>query len=399
MTQGQFAHGLLFLGLATADDCNLAALLDDVLGNAQGQVQAFLVDQARDHGEQRPLGRVQLEQLAHRLGITRLALPVVDAEIVLQVLVGRCIPAFVDTVGNAAQQALLRLAGQETVQAAAEFGRGDFLGVGGTDRGDVAGVGQASFQEGELAVELHAFLLHGMVGDGQLRAAATAVDALVRQVVNGEQGRGAQAAPVHVRRGQARWPVMGMHHFRFPVDHAFTGCDFCSRQAQAGETDMVVRPVATVFCCVGRARALVELRADQHVDHQAVGQVHPANLARWQGRVAAQLPNDVDGVVAFNDLWVARDQHTHVVQVRQRARQRSGDVAQATGLHQVSDFRGDEKDLAFVRVVLALSARCLACLGELRDERFAMFRGKGSYLSRDSGTDHCFSPSLSLAGH
>lgn len=247
----QFAHGLFFFRFAAADDRDLATLFDDVVGHAQGQVQALLVDQARHHGEQRPLGRLQLEQLAHLAGIACLAFPVIDAEVVLQVLVGGRVPAFVDAVGDTAQQALLGLAGEEAIQAAAEFRGGDFLGVGGADRGDVAGVGKAGLEERQLAVELHAFLLHGVVGDRQFRAAATAVYALVGQVVDGEQGRGVQAPPVHVGRRQPGRPVVGVHQFGLPVDHALASGDFRRGQAQAGEADVVVRPVAAVVGSIG----------------------------------------------------------------------------------------------------------------------------------------------------
>ncbi|MCY1446572.1 hypothetical protein D9M71_631530 [compost metagenome] len=51
VTQRQLAHGLFFFRLAAADDRDLPALLDDVVGHAQGQVQALLIDQAGHHGE------------------------------------------------------------------------------------------------------------------------------------------------------------------------------------------------------------------------------------------------------------------------------------------------------------------------------------------------------------
>ncbi len=84
--------------------------------------------------------------------------------------VGGGVPAFIDAVGDAAEQALLGLAGEEAVEPATEGRGGDFLGIGGAHRGDVAGVGHAGLEERQLAVELHAFLLQGMLGDAQFRA-------------------------------------------------------------------------------------------------------------------------------------------------------------------------------------------------------------------------------------
>lgn len=161
------------------------------------------------------------------------------------------VPAFVDAVGDAAEQALLGLAGEEPVEPAAEGRGGDFLGIGGADGGDVAGVGHACLEERQLAVELHAFLLQGVFGDAQLRAAGQADHALVRQVVDGEQGRRALPAPVHIGRRQPGGPVMGVHQIRAPVDLRQVGGDVGGGQAQAGEADMVVRPVAAVVGAVG----------------------------------------------------------------------------------------------------------------------------------------------------
>ncbi|MNN44028.1 hypothetical protein D3C81_1582960 [compost metagenome] len=188
-----------------------------------------------------------------------------------------------------------------------------------------------------------------MVGNRQLRAAGAADHALVGQVVNGEQGRGLQAAPVHVGRGQAGGPVVGVDQVGLPVDHAFTGSDFRGGQAQAGEADMVVGPVAAVVGTVGGAFTLVQLGTDQHVDHQAVGQVHAADLAWRQRCVAAQFADQVDRVVALQHLRVTGDQHPHIVQVAHGSWQCRRDIAQAAGLDQVGDFRGNEQHFALLR--------------------------------------------------
>ncbi|MNG82644.1 hypothetical protein D3C79_413530 [compost metagenome] len=213
-----------------------------------------------------------------------------------------------------------------------------------------------------------------MLGDCQFRAATAAVHALVGQVVDGEQGWRTQPAPVHVGRCQAGGPVVGVHHFGLPVDPAFAGGDFGGGQAQAGEADVVVGPVAAVVGTIGCAVALVQFGADQHIDDQAVRHIHAPDLARRQGRVAAQFTDDVDGVVAFHHLAVAGDQYPYIMQVRQGTGQGSRHVTQATGFHQVGDFRGHEQNLALVAVVLALGAGCLACRGEVRGERFAVVR-------------------------
>ncbi|MNC28544.1 hypothetical protein D3C75_767550 [compost metagenome] len=167
---------------------------------------------------------------------------------------------------------------------------------------------------------------------------------------------------------------MRVHHFRRPVDLAFAGSDFGGSQAQAGEADVVVGPVAAIVGTIGCAVALVQFGADKHIDDQAVGHVHAPDLARRQGGVATQFTHDMYRVVAFHHLAVAGDEDPHIVQVRQGTGQGSGHVTQAAGFHQISDFRGHEQNLAHVRVLLALGAGCLACRGEIRGKRLAVVR-------------------------
>ncbi len=118
-----------------------------MLGNTDGQVQAFLEDQARYHGEQRARGRFKLEQLAHMVGIDFLALPFVRGKPANQVFIGFRIPAGVDAIGNPAEQPLAGLALQKAFQATAKGRRGDFLGVSRTHGGDVAGIRHACLDE------------------------------------------------------------------------------------------------------------------------------------------------------------------------------------------------------------------------------------------------------------
>ncbi|MNF52333.1 hypothetical protein D3C84_336770 [compost metagenome] len=194
-------------------------------------------------------------------------------------------------------------------------------------------------------------MLQGVFGNAQLRAGSQANHALIGEVVDGEQGRRALPAPVHVGRGQACGPVVGVHQIRAPVQVRQVGRDIRGSQAQAGEPDMVVRPVTTVVGAIGRAFAFVQLRADQYVDHQAVGHVHAPDLAGRQGGVATQLANDVNRVVAVHHLRVTGDQYPHIVQVGHGAGQCGRHVPQAAGLHQVGDFRGHEQHFLFVRIV------------------------------------------------
>ncbi|MNO95326.1 hypothetical protein D3C76_869640 [compost metagenome] len=115
---------------------------------------------------------------------------------------------------------------------------------------------------------------------------------------------------------------------------------------------MVVRPVAAVVGAVGRTFALVEFGADQYVNDQTIGHVHAPDLARWQRSMTAKLANDMDRIFAVQHLRVTRDQYPHIVQMGHGPWQRCRNVAQATGLHQVGNFRGDEQHFFTVGILV-----------------------------------------------
>jgi len=58
--------------------------------------------------------------------------------------------------------------------------------------------------------------------------------------------------------------------------------------------------------------------------------------------VAAQFADDVDRIAAVHHLRITGDQYPDIMQPGHRPGQRCGDVAQATGLYQVGNFRCDE---------------------------------------------------------
>ncbi|MNQ94584.1 hypothetical protein D3C85_1101060 [compost metagenome] len=64
-----------------------------------------------------------------------------------------------------------------------------------------------------------------------------------------------------------------------------------------------------------------------------------------------QFADDVDGVFAVQHLRVTGDQHPHIVQMGHRPWQCSRDVAQATGFHQVGNFRSDEQHFFLVGIL------------------------------------------------
>ena len=179
--------------------------------------------------------------------------------------------------------------------------------------------------------------------------------------MNGQQGRCAGLAPGHVSRCHGRWPVVGMHQLRAPLDAGIAGGDFRGRQAEAGETNVVVCPIAPLRIDVRRAVALVQRGVEQDVDDQPIGQIHAPDLARWQCRQARQLPDDADWPAAFNHLAVAWDQQANVVLRRQRTGQRSGNIAEPAAFDQVGEFRGDEQHALTLRMLAVHLQGWLGC--------------------------------------
>lgn len=80
------------------------------------------------------------------------------------------------------------------------------------------------------------------------------------------------------------------------------GGDIGGRQAQAGEANVVVRPVATVVGAIRRTFAFVQLGADQYINDQAVGHVHAPDLAGWQGGMAPELTDDMNRIFTVQHL-------------------------------------------------------------------------------------------------
>ncbi len=151
---------------------------------------------------------------------------------------------------------------------------------------------------------------------------------------------------------------MGVNQLGAPLAFHFASGKFRSGKAEAGEANMVIGPVTAFAVRVRRAFAFIQLRADQHVNHQAIFHVHAAHLARRKRGMATQLTDDMNRVTAIDNLRIAGDQNPDVVQMTHGARQRSGHIAQPTGFHQISQLGGHEQHFAPVDLRHGLLGRC-----------------------------------------
>ena len=185
---------------------------------------------------------------------------------------------------------------------------------------------------------------------------------------------------------------MGVHQVWAPVDLCKVGGNVRGSQAQAGKANMVVRPVAAVVGAVGRAFALIQFGADQHIDDQAVRKVHAPDLARGQRGMATQFTDDMNRVIAFHHLRVTRNQHPHVMQVRHGAGQGRGDVAQAAGFHQVRELGSDKQDFLSIRILTHDRPHSVGQVGQRLWPSCRLT--KTLSLSIYCGTDHNALPSV-----
>src|ERR1700730_7805410 len=120
------------------------------------------MNEAGNKAENRAAGQRQTELLADVVSFPPLAFPIPGAKWLRQLGAHPWIPAFVDAVQYPRQLRGIGAASEQTLEPAAEFGCGDFLGVGLADGGQMGSVDDAAFEEGQFVVELKAVDMEGV---------------------------------------------------------------------------------------------------------------------------------------------------------------------------------------------------------------------------------------------
>ena len=96
--------------------------------------------------------------------------------------------------------------------------------------------------------------------------------------------------------------------------------DLGRRKRQPGKADVVVAPVEAGGVAIGRALAVVEVRAEEHVEDEPVRRVEPADVASRQAEGGREPADDGQVVIALEHLAVAGDQDADVVLLTKAAR-------------------------------------------------------------------------------
>jgi hypothetical protein len=115
-------------------------------------------------------------------------------------------------------------------------------------------------------------------------------------------------------------------------------------KAEACEADVVVAPIHAEAVDIRRAVAIIEFRAEQDVNRQAVLRRATPQAAGGNPEGGRQAPDFLHRSDLRENLAIARDQNAHIVMVTERARERGGHFTEPPGLDVIGDLGGDEKD-------------------------------------------------------
>src|ERR1700737_1919252 len=159
-----------------------------------------------NEAEDRTAGQRQTELLANVIRVRTLAFPVSRAKRLGQLGAGPRVPAFVDAVQYSRQLLGIRAAPKQTLKAATEFRRGDLPGIGLADRGQMGSVDDAALEEGQFVVELEAIDMEGVLRRTDPAQRLLREQALIGQIVDGQNGRNLDRVPGEVGRTGAGLP-------------------------------------------------------------------------------------------------------------------------------------------------------------------------------------------------
>ncbi|BBZ93372.1 hypothetical protein BRDID11004_57300 [Bradyrhizobium diazoefficiens] len=123
------------------------------------------------------------------------------------------------------------------------------------------GVDEASLEEGDLVVEFEAVDVEGAFRCADPPQRVLREEALIGEVVNGQDRRQLGAAPGEIGGHERGLPVVGMDQVCCPILVQLAHGQLSGCRGKACEADVVVRPVASGLVAIGIAGPVVELRA------------------------------------------------------------------------------------------------------------------------------------------
>ena len=182
--------------------------------------------------------------------------------------------------------------------------RGDLPRIGLADGGEVGGVDDAALEEGQFVVKFEAVDVEGVFRRADPAQRVLGKQALIGEVVDGQDGRDLDCVPGEIGRHQRGLPVIGVDQVGCPVFVQLACRELGGGRGKSAEADVVVRPVPAFGVAIGIAGAIVELWAQQHIDRQAIPGRCPPQFA---GRHFAQRRTMADDLKMRELLDEVRD--------------------------------------------------------------------------------------------
>ena len=194
---------------------------------------------------------------------------------------------------------------QQALEPAAEFGRRDLPCIVFADGGQMRRVDDATLEEGQLVVEFEAIDVEGGFGRADPAQRLLREQALIGEVVDGQDARDPDRVPGEIGRHQRGLPVIGVHQVRCPIPVQCACRQLGSGRGKASEAHVIVGPVPTRCVAIGIARAVIEFRTEQDVDRQPVPGCRQSERAGRHLRQRGTLTDDLDVQELFDHVPVA----------------------------------------------------------------------------------------------
>ena len=162
---------------------------------------------------------------------------------------------------------------QQAIQTVTEFGLLDFLCIGRADGIDAVGIHQPALDEGKIAMKFQPVHAPQSARQTQIEKHLAIEQALISQVVDGEQRGRALQKSIEQRRHQRRLPVIAMRQCGPPAESDAVECDIHRDLRKQGETQRIVGPGFAGGIEIGIAGAVEQAWAmHQPGDDIAAGQ-------------------------------------------------------------------------------------------------------------------------------
>ena len=339
------AEQVHILGIAHAQHHQLHVFIHDFADDPVHQVQALLIAQAADDGDDGRF-RLHIQAQFHLQGALAFGLA---AQIVHRVTGGNegivfgVVLHHVDAVEHAGQ--VVPLGAEQAVHSFAVVRGLDFFGVGGADGGDLIGIYQAGLHEVGAAVAFQLVVGEIFIVQGQhVLHVLDAENALILQVVNGEHRADAreegQLSILDAQQGgnHAALPVVGVDDVRLEAQQ---GQRVEYPAAEEAEAFMLVAAHA-----VNVAAAKVILVVHKVEDYAVIFQRFDAAvlLAPAQVHLKVQFMLHLIGIF-FGDGAVKGQDDPHIVSLGgQHGRKGAHHVGQAAGFYKRDAFGGRKQD-------------------------------------------------------